>query len=65
MTKTDYDKDERPSPILLQLLVCPVTRGPLHYDKAKQQLINVQAKRAYPIQSGVPLLCDTHALPME
>ena len=65
MTNTDKDKNEMPSPVLLRLLVCPVTRGPLHYDKEKQQLINFQAKRAYPIQSGVPLLCEAHALPME
>lgn len=49
------------SPKLLELLVCPVTKGPLEYDKKKQELISSQAKLAYPIRDGVPVMLADEA----
>lgn len=43
-------------PKLLEILVCPVTKGPLTYDKKAQELISEQAKRAYPIRDGIPIM---------
>ena len=55
--ETAKDIDEAlAAPSLLTQLVCPVTKGPLRYDKPTQQLISVQIKKAFPIRSGVPIL---------
>ena len=43
-------------PALLKILVCPVTRGPLRYDEAAQELISDQAGLAFPIREGVPVM---------
>lgn len=43
-------------PRLLEILVCPHSRGPLRYDRDKQELVSVQAGLAYPIRDGVPVL---------
>ncbi len=43
-------------PRLLEVLVCPVTRGPLEYDRAAGELISRGAKLAYPIRDGVPVM---------
>lgn len=43
-------------PKLLEILVCPVTKGPLTYDRAAQELISVKANLAFPIRNGVPLM---------
>jgi uncharacterized protein YbaR (Trm112 family) len=43
-------------PALLRILVCPVTRGPLRYDKPAQELISEQAGLAFPIRDGVPVM---------
>lgn len=47
---------EEPDPKLLELLVCPVTKGPLTYDRAAHELISAKANLAYPIRNGVPLM---------
>jgi hypothetical protein len=41
---------------LLERLVCPLTKGPLVYDREKQELISQQAKLAYPIRDGIPIM---------
>jgi uncharacterized protein YbaR (Trm112 family) len=41
---------------LLELLVCPVTRGPLVYDAERQELVSKGANRAYPIHDGIPVM---------
>jgi uncharacterized protein len=46
---------------LLELLVCPVTKGPLEYDRAKQELISRSARLAYPIRDGIPILLENEA----
>lgn len=43
-------------PKLLEILVCPVTKGLLRYDAAKQELISDRAKLAYPIRDGIPIM---------
>ena len=64
MTKSDaapVDVDPR----LLEVLVCPVTRGPLDYDRANQELISRKAKLAYPIRDGVPIMLAEEARPLD
>jgi uncharacterized protein YbaR (Trm112 family) len=46
---------------LLEILVCPVTHGPLDYDRAKGELISRGAKLAYPIRDGVPIMLPEEA----
>ena len=48
-------------PRLLEILVCPVTKGPLEYDRAKGELISRSAKLAYPIRDGVPIMLPDEA----
>lgn len=43
-------------PKLLEILVCPLTKAPLRYDRAAQELISDQAKLAYPIKDGIPIM---------
>lgn len=43
-------------PKLLELLVCPLTKAPLRYDAANNELISDQARLAYPIRDGVPIM---------
>lgn len=46
---------------LLELLVCPVTKGPLEYDRDAQELISRSARLAYPIRDGIPVLLENEA----
>ncbi len=48
-------------PKLLEILVCPVTKGPLEYDAAGQELISKQAGLAYPIRDGIPIMLADEA----
>ena len=48
-------------PRLLEVLVCPVTRGPLTYDRAKGELVSKRARLAYPIRDGVPIMLPEEA----
>ena len=52
-------------PRLLEILVCPLTHGPLDYDRAAGELISRQAKLAYPIRDGVPIMLPEEARPLE
>jgi uncharacterized protein len=49
---------------LLELLVCPVTKGPLDYDREGQELISRSARLAYPIRDGIPVLLENQARPV-
>ena len=49
-------RDSSVDPRLLELLVCPVTKTSLDYDPVRQELISRQARLAFPIRDGVPLL---------
>ncbi|MEE9445104.1 MAG: Trm112 family protein [Cocleimonas sp.] len=46
---------------LLDILVCPVTKGPLIYDKKNQELISRSARLAYPIKEGIPVMLEEEA----
>jgi hypothetical protein len=48
-------------PRLLEVLVCPLTKGPLVYDRAAQELISKQARLAYPVRDGVPVMLPEEA----
>ena len=48
-------------PRLLEVLVCPVTRGALEYDRARGELISRSARLAYPIRDGVPIMLPEEA----
>jgi uncharacterized protein len=51
-------------PALLAILVCPVTRGPLRWDEAAQELISEAAGLAYPVRDGVPVMIPEEARPL-
>ena len=51
----------RMDPRLLELLVCPVTKGPLDYDRERQELLSRSARLAYPIRDGIPVLLEDEA----
>ena len=51
----------KPDPKLLEILVCPMTKGPLEYDAAAQELISRSARLAYPIRNGIPILLPEEA----
>ena len=46
---------------ILDILVCPVTKGPLIYDKEHQELISKSAQLAYPIRDGIPIMLEDEA----
>jgi uncharacterized protein YbaR (Trm112 family) len=46
---------------LLELLVCPVTKGPLEYNREQQELISRSARLAYPVRDGIPVLLENEA----
>lgn len=52
-------------PKLLELLVCPVTKGPLRFDKERQELISQSARLAYPVRDGMPILLENESRPLE
>ena len=52
-------------PKLLEILVCPVTKGPLEYDQAAQELISKQDGLAYPIRDGIPIMLADEARQLE
>jgi len=58
---TDKAARMEPDPKLLEILVCPVTRTTLVYDREKQELISRQAGLAYPIRGGVPIMMRDEA----
>jgi uncharacterized protein YbaR (Trm112 family) len=49
---------------LLELLVCPVTKGPLEFKRDTQELISRSARLAYPIRDGIPVLLENEARPL-
>ena len=46
---------------LLELLVCPVTKGPLEFDRIRQELISRSARLAYPVRDGMPVMLESEA----
>jgi uncharacterized protein len=58
-------KPDPVDPKLLDLLVCPLTKGPLRYDRVRQELISEQAGLAYPIRDGIPIMLVDEARPLD
>jgi uncharacterized protein YbaR (Trm112 family) len=52
-------------PKLLEILVCPLTKGTLEYDASRQELISREAKLAYPIRDGIPIMLPEEARRLE
>ena len=48
-------------PKLLELLVCPVTKGPLDHDRERHELISRSARLAYPVRDGIPIMLESEA----
>jgi uncharacterized protein YbaR (Trm112 family) len=61
MTHPSFDGTQQIDRKLLELLVCPVTRKPLVYDQAAQELISQAAGLAYPIRHGIPIMLADEA----
>jgi uncharacterized protein YbaR (Trm112 family) len=62
---TDKHKVTPVDPKLLDLLVCPLTKGPLRYDRERQELVSEQAGLAYPIRDGIPIMLVDEARPID
>jgi uncharacterized protein YbaR (Trm112 family) len=61
-TMTSSDRPESTvDPKLLEILVCPLTKGSLEYDAARQELISRKARLAYPIRDGIPIMLPEEA----
>lgn len=52
-------------PKLLEILVCPLTKGPLEYDRERQELISRAARLAFPIRDGIPIMLADEARPLD
>jgi uncharacterized protein len=55
----------RPDPKMLELLVCPVSKGRLIYDRDTNELISEKARLAYPIKDGIPIMLESEARRIE
>ena len=53
---TDNTTQTRLDAALLEVLVCPVTHGPLKYDRVRNELVSHQLGRAFPVRDGVPIM---------
>ncbi len=51
-------------PRLLEILVCPITKGPLDFHRDKQELWSISARLAYPIRDGIPVMLEDEARPL-
>ena len=58
------DEASEIDPKLLEILVCPLTKAPLRYDRAAQELISDEAGLAYPIRDGIPIMLVDEARPL-
>ena len=61
MHDTDPAADYEIDPQLREVLVCPGTRGPLTYERVNHELISHQARKAYPVRAGVPIMLGDEA----
>ena len=52
-------------PRLLEILVCPLTKGPLEYDRTRQELVSRKAGLAYPVRDGIPIMLPDEARKLE
>jgi len=61
MTASPERPENTVDPKLLEILVCPLTRGQLEFDSTRQELISRSAKLAYPIRDGIPIMLPEEA----
>ena len=59
------EKRSEIDPALLEILVCPLTKGPLTYDREAQELVSKKAGLAYPIRDGIPIMLVEEARQFE
>ena len=59
------EKLSKVDPRLLELLVCPLTKGRLSFDRDKNELVSERARRAYPIRDGIPIMLVSEARRLE
>jgi len=63
--KSEFDAvPQSVDPRLLEILVCPLTKGPLRYDRVRGELVSVRAGLAYPIRDGIPIMLPEEARPL-
>jgi uncharacterized protein len=65
MPDSDPPIDTAVDPRLLEILVCPLTKGPLEYDRTAGELISRKAGRAYPVRDGIPIMLPDEARRLE
>ena len=58
---SDIVRDAKIDPRLLELLACPLTKGPLTWDPASSELVSKVAKLAYPVRDGIPIMLPSEA----
>lgn len=63
--ETSAPEATKVDPRLLEILVCPLTKTTLEYDRARQELISRSARLAYPIRDGIPIMLPEEARPIE
>lgn len=61
----DANRGGAVDPRLLEILVCPLTRGPLEYDRERGELLSRQAGLAFPIRDGIPVMLPDEARPLD
>lgn len=62
---SDATRKSNIDPKLLELLACPLTKGPLKWDAAKSELISKAARLAYPVRDGIPIMLPSEARVIE
>ena len=65
MAERDSPKERAVDPKLLEILVCPVTKTTLEYDRERQELVSRAARLAFPIRDGIPILLEEEARRLE
>jgi uncharacterized protein len=62
---SDATRKSEIDPKLLELLACPLTKGPLKWDAAKSELVSKAARLAYPVRDGIPIMLPSEARVIE
>jgi len=65
MNEKNSPAQAEPDSKMLEILVCPLTKGPLRYDAAHSELISAGARLAYPIRNGIPIMIPEEARPLD
>lgn len=65
MSERERQSGRTVDPKLLEILVCPLTKTTLEYDRERQELVSRAARLAFPIRDGIPILLEEEARPLE